>query len=303
MKTITVLGNYIRENENFGEVRSHNPYGGLLIEAERRARRIIEAKGYTFHSQQELPPEIADVILCVDLSPELDAHIRKCPAKNRRILLFEEAPLHSSYTIQQPQDSYLQPMWERIITWNLSYEAEYITHFDLPFDFGCAAMHPAPSSQSAGLAFMSNAPDERLGLIWRKHHLCQALHKTGQIELLQFGGGTADIRINPAWLKALAGRPFALVIEDTWISGYVSELLPACIIAGVPAIYWGDVATAERRFPDTFIPIDEISLDSFSRALKELANRREELNSCICQCQNMCQEWSSTFVNALYSAL
>ena len=304
MKTITVLGKYIRANENFGEERIQNPYGGLLIEAERRARRIIEEKGYSFHSQQEQPPENADVILCVDLSPELDARLRKCPANTRKILLFEEAPLHSSYTIQQPQNSYLQPMWERIITWNRSYEAEYIMHFDLPFDFGRTPLTPpASSTPNSPLAFVSNAPDERQGLIQRKHHLCQTLHKTGQAELLRFGGGVAEAITNPAWLKALSGRPFTLAIEDTWISGYVSELLPACIIAGVPTIYWGDVATAERRFPGTFIPLDEISLGAFNRAKTELEKHMEALKLHIQECQGRIHEWSSSFVNALAGAL
>ena len=303
MRTITVLGNDFGAKDNFGEERSHNPYGGLLVRAEQRARQIIEAKGYSFHSQQELLPEDADVILCVDLSPELDARIRQVPANSRKLLLLEEAPLHSSYTIQQPQNSYLQPMWERIITWNRSFEAEFITYFDLPFDFGCAPTPPLPSAQSSGLAFVSNAPDERQGLIRRKHHLCQALHKTGQVKLLRFGGGPAGSMSNSAWLKSLTGQPFVLAIEDTWISGYVSELLPACIIAGVPAIYWGDVATAERRFPGSFIPLDEISSEAFNHAKTELENRREELKHSIQECQRRIQEWPSSFVNALAGVL
>ena len=303
MRTITVLGKDLAPNENLGEERSHNPYGGLLIRAEQRARRLIEEKGYSFHCQSTLLPEKADVILCIDLSPELDACIRQYPASARKILLLEEAPLHSSYTIQQPQNSYLQPIWERIITWNHSYEAEYITHFDLPFAFGCAPIPPEPSTQSAGLAFVSNAPDERLGLIRRKHHLCQALHKTGQVDILRFGGAPAGPISNLTCIKALAYRPFALAIEDTWISGYVSDLLPACILAGVPTIYWGDVATAKRRFPGTFIPLDEISPEAFTQAKTELEKRREELNHRILACQSQIQKWSSSFVNALANAL
>ena len=299
MKTITVLGKDFDANDSFGMERSHNPYGGLLVGAEQKARRIIEERGYSFHSQQELPPEKADVILCVDLSPELDAHIRQCPDSSRKILLLEEAPLHSSYTIQQPHNSYLQPMWERIITWNRSYEAEYITHFDLPFDFCCAPTPPATTAQNAGLAFVSNTPDERQGLIRRKHYLCQALHKAGQVELLRFGGAPAGAMANPARIEKLAGRPFGLAIEDTWLSGYVSELLPACIMAGIPAIYWGDVTTAERRFPGTFIALDEISMAAFNHAKAELETRREELNRHIQECQAKIQEWPTSFVNAL----
>ena len=194
-------------------------------------------------------------------------------------------------------------MWERIITWNCSYEAEYITHFDLPFDFVCAPRPPASSTQSIGLAFVSNAPDERQGLIRRKHHLCQTLQKTGQVDLFKFGGGPAGAMTSPAWLKALTDRPFILVIEDTWISGYVSELLAACVIAGVPALYWRDLATAERCFPGTFIPLDDITLEAFTRAKAELEKRGDALNCHIQQCQGRILDWSSSFVNALAGAL
>ena len=83
----------------------------------------------------------------------------------------------------------------------------------------------------------------------------------------------------------------------------ICELLPACIIAGVPAIYWGDVATAERRFPGSFIPLDEISSEAFNHAKTELEKRREELKHSIQECQRRIQEWPSSFVNALAGVL
>ena len=303
MKHITVLGTHIEADENFGVVRRNNPYGGLLIDAERKARQLIEANGYAFHSQNEMSPEDADIILCVDLSHELDMRIRNLHGKSRNILLCEEAPLHSNYTLQEPQNTYAQAIWERIVTWNRAYEAEHILHYDLPFCFSGVHTPPAVPKNSAGIAFVSNAPDERKGLVLRKNHLCQALKKKGIVELLQYGGKAAGGIADTAWIGNLAGKAFALAIEDTWVAGYVSELLPACIAAGVPAIYWGDAANAERRYPGTFMPMEELSLDAFNAARIKLEEQRDFVNGNIRKCQAGIGKWSSSFIDALATAI
>ena len=303
MKNITVLGTHIEADENLGMERRNNPYGGLLIDAERKARQLIESRGYAFHTQNELPPEKADIIVCVDLSSDLDMRIMNIHGNSRKILLCEEAPLHSDYTLQQPHNSYMRSMWEKVVTWNRSYEAEYIFHYDLPFDFHCAPLSPASPKNDTGLAFASNAPDARKGLVLRKNDFCQSLGKKGMVELLHYGGKAACALTDTVWIKTLAEHSFALAIEDTWVAGYVSELLPACIAAGTPAIYWGDTANAERCYPGTFIPLEELSLDAFNAARIKLNEQRDIINGNIRKCQADIDKWSSSFIDALATAI
>ncbi|MCL5125092.1 MAG: hypothetical protein M1511_11445 [Deltaproteobacteria bacterium] len=57
-----------------------------------------------------------------------------------------------------------------------------------------------------------------------------------------------------------------MVVENNICPGYVTEKLGYSILAGLPAIYWGDSKNAERRFGKVFVPLGELTEKGFLAA-------------------------------------
>ena len=100
-------------------------------------------------------------------------------------------------------------------------------------------------------------------------------------------------------LKVLQEYPFALVIENIWAPGYVTEKLPDCILAGIPVIYWGDFFHAQRRFPDTFIPLEEVSVSGVMKAKDQLIAKYADLRKNVLKCREESDHWCDSYLNAI----
>ncbi|MBO4632721.1 MAG: hypothetical protein J5858_12425, partial [Lentisphaeria bacterium] len=61
----------------------------------------------------------------------------------------------------------------------------------------------------------------------------------------------------------------------------------------------GDSATAQRRFPNTFIPLEEISLSGFLAARKQLLERYAELRENVLKCREESNHWCDSYLNAV----
>ena len=95
MKKVTVLGMYIKKDESIGQTDGGTNYGNLLHYPGGLARKMLEKEGFKFFSEAELPPEQADIVFCVDLTPELWERVKALPPHVHKILQSCESPIYA----------------------------------------------------------------------------------------------------------------------------------------------------------------------------------------------------------------
>lgn len=71
----------------------------------------------------------------------------------------------------------------------------------------------------------------------------------------------------------ISGYKFNLALENSRISGYVTEKIADAFMAGTVPVYWGgDMAKLDFN-PEAFINVDDYAtLDSFVKDLEEIDN-------------------------------
>ncbi len=309
MRKVTVIGLYLGRKDSFGLEDGGTSYGNRLGYPAVRARALLEKEGFSFFSEAELPPEEADVVLCVDLSSALLERIRRMPKRVRRILQACESPI---YNLQAHQARILMdPCWDVVLTWNHSFEAPYILHYDLPVagkgasssGLPVAGPDSAESGRCPGVVVSSFKNGDHRGEAPARDALYRSLAKQGWIDLYGKGWPVSEKehRFGPAGdkLSVIAGHPFALVIENCWAPGYVTEKLPDCILAGVPVIYRGDFPTAERRFPGTFVPLEECSEQGFQSARRRLLDNDAFFRGNVLSARENSDTWCDSYLEAM----
>ena len=308
MKKVTVLGMNIREDGSCRYPNRETAYGNLLDCPYVPVREMLAKEGFLCCPETELPPEKADYVFCADLTPQLWDRIREIPSNIPKILFCCDSPIFTrlNHLVFQVL---MNPVWDVIVTWNRAYEADYIIHYDIPVSYQKNENLPLQEmadpllGTSPGTAVSDCRHGDHLGMVAMREDLYRILAKKGIIDL--YG---KNLKSNPRKhifrepenrLQFLENYPFALVIENYWALGYVTENLPDCILAGIPAIYWGDSATAQRRFPNTFIPLEEISLSGFLAARKQLLERYAELRENVLKCREESNHWCDSYLNAV----
>ena len=299
MKKITVLGSAVAKDECFGATRRHDPCGGMFLAAETAARKQLESAGIVFCSEAELPPEKADGIFCLELDRELRTRIHALPPACGKVLQAMAPPFAPGIS-HHAADTFMDSVWARIVTWNRAFAAEHLIVCDPPYSCEDISAVPAkirefdPSAR--GLAVLSREPNEIRGLVLDKNRLCRTLADCGEVEPAHIPDSPREA------LKLISRYPFALVMEDFWYAGFVSEVLVLCLMAGVPVIYWGDTATAKQRFPGTFIPLEAHSVEAFRAAKEKLISRRAELKKDKDEIRQMSERWKESYLAALGKA-
>lgn len=300
---------YIRKDEPIGEDNGGTSYGNLLQYPGVLARKMLAKGGFCFCNEAELPPEEADIVFCVDLTPDLWKRIKALPLRVHKILQACESPIYARFS-HFASEVLSHPCWDVIMTWNRSYEADHIVHYDIPVAGKSVSEPLKPQTEDTmeflarpGAVISSFKRGDIRGMSPLRDALYQDLARKGFINLYGM-----NWRINPKRhvlgpvdnkLKILQKHPFALVIENFWAPGYVTEKLPDCILAGIPVIYWGDFSHAQRRFPDTFIRLEEVSISGFLKAREQLMARYPDLRKNVLNCREGSDHWCDSYLAAV----
>lgn len=309
MKKVTVLGMYIKKDESIGQTDGGTVYGNLLHYPGVLARKMLEPEGFQFFSEVELPPEQADIVFCVDLTPELWARVRTLPPQVHKILQACESPIYARLS-HFASGVLMDPCWDRIMTWNRSFEADFIVHYDIPVA-GKSVSEPLKEQPEITPGFLSKPGavissfkrGDNRGMAPQRDALYRELARQGIIDL--YG---VNWKVDPEHhvfgpvdnkLKVLQQHPFALVIENIWAPGYVTEKLPDCILAGTPVIYWGDFPNAQRRFPGTFVPLEDVSVSGVLKAKERLIADYAELRENVLKCREDSDHWCDSYLSAM----
>lgn len=270
-----------------------------------------ETQGFVFLSENQLALENADIVLCVEATQDIISRIKKLPAKIYKILQARKSVLHDvlSHSHLLIQD----PVWDVVLTWNRSFEAQNIIYYDIPMAgksvLGLPDTLPTAHGEfhECGVVIASRKDGDHRGFIPERNTFYKALSRSGAIDLYGNGWrnepdvhqfGEVDSKIN-----IMKKYSYALVIENMYVSGYATEKLADCILAGIPVIYLGDCYNAQKRFPDTFVPLPEISMKAFADCKRVIEENYTSFYQSVRNCYQNSDDWSSSYINALDNAL
>ena len=307
MKKVTVVGMYRKPDQKFGASDGGTAYGNLLLYPETAACRRFEGEGIGFYSESELPPEEADMVLCADLTPELYERMKALPRHIFKILQACESVIYAP--LSHAPEVIMDPLWDVVMTWNRGFEAPHVVHYDIAFAGRSASGLPEtlPSGsgefKERGVVIASNKGPDHRGYAPQRNRFYLELAKKGFIDL--YGHGWSGSRKNNVCgrvndkIAVLRSYSYALVIENIWGSGYVTEKIADCILGGIPVIYMGDSCFAQKRFPGCFVPLEEISFEAFTACREKIRNGRDAFQQALAKAYANSDTWCDSYIAAL----
>lgn len=270
-----VIGLSVKKDHVFGSTGGGTKFGNCLFWPEIKVREALEPAGFRFFSEQELPPEQADIVLCVDLAPAIWNRVMNLPENVIKIFQACESPVYSPLSHDMREGLLTWKGWTAILTWNRGLETDNMRWYDIPVAGIQARDIPLVRADRANCgAAVVSCKQDYCGNSWTRERLLTALSRKGEIDLYgqrwpvdpaRHSFGPTDDKI-----RSLQGHAFGLAMENCYAPGYVTEKLPDCFLAGLPAIYWGDAETAQRLYPGAFVPMESITMESFLAAKEKL---------------------------------
>jgi hypothetical protein len=309
MKVVFAL-HYAQNERNFGTTDGGTSYGNRLMEHVVKLRRRLESKGVTVLTRRDIPLEQADVAVFGDLDEALWAKALALPRSLPCILICTESPIYTPMS-HIPQFIFHR-RWSRVLTWNRSYEGDHIWHYDIAVagatesELRSAEAIPSGSKKDRGVVITTLKVRQR-GLAPICNALYSRLAREGLVDIYGAGWPTNPARGTYGATDDKVGTMrqyrYALCSENALHPGYVTEKLPDSIIAGIPAIYHGELETAARRFPGTFVPLEQLTHEGLLAALQDLNSRYASLLSAVRREARSSAAWDENFIDTFCDVL
>ena len=260
----------------------------------------IKDKGYDIVEQTEK----YDIAIFLDLNKELFDFASSLDKKIKKILISIESPIYCPFL--NHINILFDEIWDNVLTYNRSFVSDKLIHYDIPVTGNIENYKFSPPNKEArGVAVSSYKNDDRGYVPIRRDALLRQLAQEDEIDL--YGGGWQKEKniygktLNK--LDSMKNHSFAVVIENCKYDGYVTEKLGDAILSGLPSIYYGDYKHAQKRFPGTFVILEELNFESFLKAKKELFSKYEVLMKNIEQSFLNSESWIDSFLENVHKAL
>jgi hypothetical protein len=298
---------YYREHEeNFGLV-SHIPsFGYRLMAGAVQLRLRLELLGHRLIPLSQANLESIDMVLVFDIDNQIYQEILQLPPSIPCILICMESPIYAPYSHDLSILS--NPRWHKILTWNRTVCLPNVNYYDIPLADGIPLdINPNLSAVSRKGVAIANPAKSQQGFLPQRDALYLELAAREFIDL--YGNhwpympeqglyGSTENKITK-----IEAYSYSLIIENCLCSGYVTEKLADSILAGRPAIYYGDTQIAQIKFPNTFVKLKELSPESFLEARSEVFLRKCELEESMQRARAKSYHWCTFFTKAVLVAM
>ena len=303
-----VFSCFYPESENdFGRSHGKDNYGFSLLYPIVQLRKKLEGLGFDVYAKKDLPIDQADIVACVDLRPEHYKEVQALPDRIKKILLCVESPIYAPHSHDGKIIS--DKIWNAVLTWNRSFSASNIHHYDIGFAgkqlISDSSYLKERKTTTKGVIVSSYKRDIR-GNTDIRDRLYLELAALGKVDL--FGRGWPSKKagvLGPTSnkIKTMSHYRYAVICENSLWPGYVTEKLADSILAGLPSIYYGDIDTAQQRFPGAFVALDDLSKSAFVSAMNKLDAEYDTLVQCVLASRESSDLWCHSFLEKFCTAL
>lgn len=300
---------YANHEVDFGGADGGSEYGHKLLEPLLKLRKLLESRGYKVSTRRQSDISRANIAVFMDMNAELWALARSLPEGQRCILVCQESPIYAPHS--HDMNVVLSKRWDGVLTWNRSFDARHICHYDIPIaaadQIQLEMARQSERKYNKGVVVSSRKRGDLRGLLCKRDALYEKLARSQEIDLYGLNWPNNPVigmhGLTKDKIAALQQYGYSLVIENSLYPGYVTEKLADSILAGIPAIYFGDAKKAEQRFPGTFVSMKELSEGAFFNAKESLMTNYAELKNNVLRAIESSNLWSESFLAAFMRAI
>lgn len=298
---------YYREHEESFGLVSHIPsFGYRLMAGAVQLRLRLELLGHRLIPLSQANLESIEMVLVFDLDAQIYQEILQLPPSIPCILICMESPIYSRYSHDISVLS--NPRWHRILTWNRTICLPNVLYYDIPIaDAIPLDFNPNLFATSQKGVAIANSAKSQEGFLPQRDALYIELASRQFIDLYgnhwPYMPSQGLHGSTPDKILTITNYSYSLVIENCLYSGYVTEKLADSILANRPVIYYGDSELAQNRFPNTFIPLENLSLEAFIIALKELSKKRKDIEESVRISRLQSLQWCDSFLEKIMSLI
>jgi hypothetical protein len=298
---------YSKDEENFGYDDGGISYGHRLQAPGIQLRNKLENAGYEVLTARECPLHNADLVIFHDLDEKIYHNALSLPKEIPCVLISMESPIYTPFS--HMSQVLFSKRWSAVMTWNRAFSSKNIYYFDIPIaGVGESDEIRTGPKKPKGVVVSSLKKDYLLrGLTRKRDLLLKQLASEGYLDVYGmnwpnnirkglFGSSSHKI-------QTMSNYEYAFISENSIFAGYVTEKLADAILAGIPSIYYGDSVNAKRRFPGTFVPLKELTLESFLEARDLLYRNYPALLENVKKCRLASGSWMDSYLNTFFLML
>jgi hypothetical protein len=288
--------NFYRKFDDLTPGAGDTLYGNYLFYPLYALLRKIEPSGFIWTKGNDF-----DIAIFMDLDNDLFNKALSLPKEIKKILVLVESVIYAPFA--HIKDILLSPVWDAVLSYNREYESKKIFYYEIPvsgIQCNLPEMCDLKMSEYKGVFIGSYKNDVR-GNTARRDILLKQLCNSNEISIYgsnwsqsQNYYGKTDNKI-----RTISCYYYNIAIENANYSGYVTEKIPDAILAERPSIYYGDEETAQKRFPNTFVAMNDLSYKSFQEAKEILLSKYDfYYRNCLRE-KKQSAKWINSYINTL----
>jgi hypothetical protein len=217
-----------------------------------------------------------------------------------------ESPIYAPYSHDLSILS--NPRWHKILTWNRTVCLPNVNYYDIPIADGIPLdINPNLSAVSQKGVAIANPAKSQQGFLPQRDALYLELAARQLIDLYGNHWSYMPDRglhgSTPDKIATITNYSYSLVIENCLCPGYVTEKLSDSILANRPVIYYGDYEIAQSRFSDTFVKLENLSIEAFLKAESQISKSYLRLSKSVKNIYLKSYYWSNSFLQKIIVAV
>jgi hypothetical protein len=293
---------YPNLEENFGYYDGGTSYGHRLLAPNITLRNKLEKAGHEVLTPRECSIDDADVAIFLDLNETLYKKALSLSKEIPCILISTESPIYSP--LSHRANILFSNRWSAVMTWNRAYSSDHIYHYDIAFaGVGSYEEMRVEPKKTKGVVVSSYKNDPR-GLTPSRDALFKQLAHEGYLDVYGMNWRKNErngiFGPSPHKIQTMSNYEYTFISENSIYAGYVTEKIADAIIAGMPSIYFGDYTTAMRRFPGTFVRLEELTRKSFLESRDILYRDYKILLENVKKSRLESELWSDSFIDTFF---
>jgi hypothetical protein len=274
-------------------------YGNFLSYPLQMLINILESK----YNIETVYNDDFDILVITDIDQELYNYAKKLPSHIKKILVLTESVIYTPFghSLDIQSDS----IWSSVVSYNREIYTKHTIYYDIPVTGIQMPIKLQDKKQQKGCHISTFKRNDIRGYTYQRDKLITYLANNNFIDIYgsrwllkrNFFGKTSD-KIN-----TISGYYYYIAIENAKYFGYVTEKIGDAILAEVPCLYFGDEINAQRRFPDTFVSLPDLSFDSFINAKKVLFDKYDFYLNNVRKQKRESINWCNSYFEAMSDAI
>ncbi len=246
--------------------------------------------------------ESFDTLVITDLDEDLYRYAKTNSGK-KIILQLCESVIYTpfAHSLHILSDS----IWSSVVSYNREIETPNTIFYDIPITGIQMPLSLSKTKRKDKICVISSFKNDDAGYCYDRDLLIKHLADKKMCDvygtnwrLKKNYQGRSENKVS-----TISEYQYYFACENSRYSGYVTEKLGDAILAETPCLYYGDFENAQRRFPDTFVPLNDLTLESVKKAMKILDDNYDFYKENVLKSKENSIHWCDSYIETMLKAI